>query len=222
MTGKQRGSSIPEVLTVTVIIGMLLSTMVVIVPLLTKAPLQMQSQVDNVNTAAIALYKIRRDFSEGDTTGVMGCSLTPSVSCSTPGVAPTKVDALVIATAQDATGAFLVDKATGNPQWRGLYIYWLVPNAAGTSYDLMRAWEPAPIFTPGVAVPTGVTSALVNPLVTLAMTITPAPVLSDSISKISLGADPVTSTISFKLVAGTTGGVDQTSTNFQSNTYARN
>ena len=63
MISRQRGTTIAEVLTVTVIIGMLLSAMVVIVPLLVKAPAQMQSQVDEVNTAAIALYKIRRDFS---------------------------------------------------------------------------------------------------------------------------------------------------------------
>jgi len=58
MKRKQRGTSIAEVLTVTVIIGMLLSAMVVIVPMLIRAPAQMQGQVDDVNTAAIALYKI--------------------------------------------------------------------------------------------------------------------------------------------------------------------
>ncbi len=221
MMTRQRGTSIPEVLTVTVIIGMLLSAMVVIVPLLVKAPVQMQSQVDNVNTAAIALYKIRRDFAEGDTTGVMGCSTAPVVSCSTVGMAPASVQALVVATAEDASGAFNID-LLGNPHWQGFHVYWLVPNSSGTSYDLMRAWEPASIWTSGSSVPTGVSSVVANTALTAAMAITPAPVLTNYISSISLGVNGTSSTINFELVAGTTGGVDQTQTNFQSDTYARN
>jgi hypothetical protein len=221
MTARHRGTSIPEVLTVTVIIGMLLSAMVVIVPVLAKAPLQMQSQVDNVNTAAIALYKIRRDFAEGNTNGVMGCSTTPVVSCSTLGATPISVQALVVATAEDASGTFKVDPL-GNPKWQGFHIYWLVPNSNGTSYDLMRAWEPAGIWTSGSIGPTNVTSGLVNPLVTAAMTISPPPVLTNYISSMQIGINGTSSTIRFQLMAGTTGGADQTQTNFLSNTYARN
>jgi hypothetical protein len=224
MMRQQRGTTIAEVLTVTVIIGMLLSAMVVIVPLLVKAPSQMQSQVDDVNTAAVALYKIRRDFSEGDAKGVMGCTTTPVVSCSTPGTGPTGVQALVVATAEDNTGAFQID-ANGNPWWQGFYVYWLVPNGTGTAYDLMRAWEGAPSIylstSPGGS-PVNVTAATVNPLLTAALAISPPPVLSNYIASMSLGDTTSTSTIQFQLVAGTTGGVDQTRTNFQSNTYARN
>src|ERR1700736_767191 len=140
----QRGTSIPEVLTVTVIIGMLLSAMVVIVPLLVKAPLQMQSQVDTVNTAAIALYRMRRDFSQGDTNGVMVCKTTPVVSCSSPPAAATSTQALVVVTDDNGTGKFNVDQFTGYPIWSGIYIYWLQLNSAGTAYDLMRAYEPSP------------------------------------------------------------------------------
>jgi hypothetical protein len=227
---QQRGTTIAEVLTVTVIIGMLLSAMVVIVPMLVKAPSQMQGQVDDVNTAAVALYKIRRDFSEGDAKGVMGCTTTPVVSCSTPGAGMTGVQALVVATAENASGAFQID-GNGNPEWQGFYVYWLVPNSAGTSYDLMRAWEPAPGYptTPAIYSPTSiggapvsVTSGLVDPLVTAALALSPPPVLTNYITSMSLGDTSSTSTIKFQLVAGTTGGVDQTHTTFQSNTYARN
>ncbi|MBV8263534.1 MAG: hypothetical protein JOY87_06915 [Candidatus Eremiobacteraeota bacterium] len=67
-----------------------------------------------------------------------------------------------------------------------------------------------------------VNAATVNPLVTAAMAISPAPVLTNYIAQIKLGDTTSTSTIQFELVAGTTGGVDQTHTTFQSNTYPRN
>jgi hypothetical protein len=226
MTLRQRGTTIPEVLTVTVIIGMLLSTMVVIVPLLTKSPLQMQAQVDEVNTAAIALYKIRRDFSEGDTIGIMGCTTAPVVACSTPPappLPPTSYAALVVPTAENAAGAFQID-TDGNPHWQGFYVYWLVPNASGTSNDLMRAYVPQPIWTLGLSTPDPslVNVALVDATVTLAMATSPPPVLTNNIALMKVGEVSTTSTVDFQLVAGTTGGVDQTQTMFQSDTYARN
>jgi hypothetical protein len=220
MMTRQRGSSIPEVLTVTVIIGMLLSAMVVIVPLLAKAPMQMQSQVDQVNTAAIALYKIRRDFSEGDTSGLMGCTTAP-VACSTISAGSTTYQALAVATAENASGAFQVDPATGDPSWRGFYIYWLVPNSTGTAFDLMRAYEAAPLGIAANGSPSGVTSAVVQTALTAAMALSPPPVLTNYISSMKVGDVATTSTINFQLVAGTT-GTDSTHTNFMSNTYARN
>ena len=217
----QRGTSIPEVLTVTVIIGMLLSAMVVIVPLLVKSPLQMQSQVDTVNTAAIALYKIRRDFSQGDTNGVLVCSITPTVTCSTPPSTATSTQALVVVTDDNGTGVFGVDPKTGYPAWSGVYIYWLQLNAAGTAYDLMRAYEPA-VITASNGVPTNVDATLAQTLVSLALLISPPPVLTNNIADMQLGISGSPSTIDFKLIAGTIGGVNQTQTNFQGNTYARN
>ena len=213
---RQRGFSIPEVLTVTVIIGMLLSAMVVIVPVLAKAPMQMQSQVDQVNTAALALYKIRRDFSEGDAAGIMACATTPVVSCSAASPGMQSVQALAIATAENAAGAFQVDTA-GNPKWSGFYIYWLTLNATGTAYDLMRAYEPASGIPSLNGIPT-VTAAMVNPLVAAAQSISPSPVLTNYIASMSLGDNAASSMIKFQLVAGTTGGVDRTNTNFVSNT----
>ncbi len=221
MMKRQRGTSIPEVLTVTVIIGMLLSAMVVIVPLLVKAPLQMQSQVDTVNTAAIALYKMRRDFSQGDTNGVMVCKTTPVVSCSTPPTAATTTQALVVVTDDFGTGKFNVDQITGYPVWTGVYVYWLQLNSTGTAYDLMRAYEPATI-TAVNGVPNNVNAALATTAVTAAMLISPAPVLTNNIADMELGISGTPSTINFELIAGTIGGVDKTQTNFQGGTYARN
>jgi len=220
MMKRQRGTSIPEVLTVTVIIGMLLSAMVVIVPLLVKSPLQMQSQVDTVNTAAIALYKMRRDFSQGDTNGVMTCSITPVVSCSAPPTTATSTQALVVVTDDDGTGVFAVD-ANGYPKWSGVYVYWLQLNSTGTAYDLERAYEPAIIKSMN-GIPTNVDAVLASTAVTAAMLISPAPVLTNNIADMEFGVSGSPSTINFELIAGTIGGVDQTQTDFQGNTYARN
>ena len=95
----------------------------------------------------------------------------------------------------------------------------------------MRAWEGAPIVgglpsiysptAPGGA-PVSVNAATVNPLVTAAIAISPPPVLSNYITSMDLADTASTSIINFELVAGTSGGADQTQTNFQSNTYARN
>src|ERR1700694_6141328 len=122
----QRGFSIAEVLTVSVICGMLLTAMAIIVPAVLSAQRHMQSKDDDVNTAAIALYKIRRDFSESDTTGVLGCTTTPLVSCASYTVL-TPVMALAVASPDNGSGQF-VDQITGYPNWQGIIVYWLLPH----------------------------------------------------------------------------------------------
>lgn len=223
---KQRGFSVAEVLTVTVICGMLLAAMVVIVPILLKSPAQMQAQVDDVNTAAIALYKIRRDFSQGDPKGVFGCTLQPIVICQSYS-SLTSVPALAVATADDGTGQFKVDPNTGYPKWQGVVVYWLVPNSTGTAFDLMRAEITSP--TGGVqnigSGPNGIpllTADNAQLAVTAAMLISPPPVLANYILGMQMGTNNATSTVSFSLNAGTNSGSNQTSTNFASDTYARN
>jgi len=222
----QRGFSIAEVLTVTVILGILMSALAVVVPAMLHAPAQMQAQVDQVNTAAIALYKIRRDFSEGDTSGVMGCQTSPVVTCSAVGTGLTNVQAMAVITAENPPGTFNVDPQTGYPSWQGFYVYWLEPDQTGQAYDLMRAWEPFPGAPASIHVTNGVpdelTGLMVAPLVTAAMALTPSPVLTNYIDSMSLGDVPGTSTVNFELIAGTYSGSSITQTDFQANTYARN
>jgi prepilin-type N-terminal cleavage/methylation domain-containing protein len=227
---KQRGFSIAEVLTVTVILGILTSALTVVVPEMLHAPLQMQSQVDQVNTAALALYKIRRDLSEADTSGVMGCTITPVVSCNALGNGLTPEQAVAVVTAENPPGTFNVntaDNASGNnigyPAWQGFYIYWLVPDQSGQAYDLMRAYEVSPsTITATNGVPNNINAAMVNPLVTAAMAISPPPTLTNYIEQIEVGDNPGSSIINFELIAGTFSGGNITQTDFQGDTYARN
>jgi prepilin-type N-terminal cleavage/methylation domain-containing protein len=225
MMNRRRGFSIAEVLTVTVILGILLSTLAMVAPAMLRVPGQMQSQVDEVNTAALALYKSRRDFSEADTSGVMGCTTAPVVTCSALGPGLTSVQAMAVVTAENPPGTFNVDQKTGYPSWQGFYVYWLAPDASGQSFNLMRAWELEPLTDPITSkngTPSNINAAMVEPLVTAAMAITPAPVLTNYIESLNLGDNPNSSTIQFELIAGTFKGADRNQTDFLANTYARN
>lgn len=226
---RQRGFSIAEVLTVSVICAILLTAMVMIVPLVMRAPRQIQAQVDDVNTAAIALYKIRRDFAESDSSGVMGCTTAPVVTCSTYS-SPTTVQALTVASADNGGGQF-VDPGTGYPLWQGIIVYWLVPNADGTAFDLMRAFIPEPVSLgpPLVATiksgPGGtpiISAVMAQAAVTTALLINPPPVMANYIKQIQVGTNNATDMVTFTLTAGTSSGSSLSSTTFQSNTYARN
>ncbi|MDQ6781336.1 MAG: hypothetical protein M3Z37_09335, partial [Candidatus Eremiobacteraeota bacterium] len=192
----QRGFSIAELLTVSVICGMLMTAMVLMAPVVLKAPRQVQSQVDDVNTAAIALYKIRRDLGQSDTTGVLGCTTSP-VACASY-TSPQNVGGLVVATADDGTGQFHVaDQFSlhpGYPDWRGVWVYWLAPNADGSAFDIMRAYiaEGKGVIPQG---PNGVpqlSTATAQTALTAAMLITPTPVLANYIKTISVGVDTTT------------------------------
>lgn len=220
---RQRGFSLAEVLTVTVILGILMTALAMVAPAMLHAPAQMQSQVDQVNTAAIALYKIRRDFSEGDTSGIMGCQTAPIVTCSAVSPGLTKVQAMAVVTAENPPGKFNVDPASGYPLWQGFYIYWLVPDATGQSFNLMRAFEPdVGAITTTNGVPNNINGVMVTPFVILAMGLSPAPVLTNYIDSMSLGDVPGTSTVNFELIAGSFNGANISQTDFQANTYARN
>jgi len=218
---RQRGFSIAEVLTVSVICAILMTAMVMIVPLLLHAPHQIQSQVDDVNTAAIALYKIRRDFSESDTTGVMGCTTAPIVSCSQY-TSPTTVTALTVASPDNGGGQF-VDPASGYPLWQGIIVYWLVPNSDGSAFDIMRAFIPEPGKIPyGPGGTPMVSAVLAQTAVTAALAISPPPVMANYIKQMQVGINSANNIVTFSITAGTTNGNSLSSTTFQSNTYARN
>jgi prepilin-type N-terminal cleavage/methylation domain-containing protein len=136
----QRGFSIAEVLTVLVIVGLALSVIAFAIPLILKGPTEAQSQVDNVQSAALALYKMQHDARPSTIKGVFSCSTTPMVFCSAPPPPLTQTQAVVLVTA-NGTGQFMLD-SKGNPNWSGYIVYWLTPNADGSSNELRRAFVP--------------------------------------------------------------------------------
>jgi len=153
---------------------------------------------------------------------VCGWELPPPEHRVPPDPAHPLDPALVRKTVIIGLGRVAPGPTSGYPNWQGYYVYWLVPNSTGTSYDLMRAWQGASLGIGPGGVPTGVTAASAGTALTTALAISPPPVLTNYITSMSLGDASSSSTINFELMAGTTGGADQTQTTFQGGTYARN
>lgn len=138
----RRGFSLAEVLTVLVILGLIMTVIAFSVPLALRGPLEAQSQVDNVNSAALALYKLQHDTRPSTIKGVFSCTTAPTLSCTqpTPGPVLPSAQSLVLMTADDSSGQF--QSLNGAPSWQGFVIYWLTPNADNTSNELRRVYVP--------------------------------------------------------------------------------
>lgn len=154
MTKRQRGFTIAEMLTVLFVVGLMLGAVAFAMPLFMNAPVQAQSQVTEVQSSALALYRMQHDARQSDINGMFTCAMQPVVSCATPAPPvvgqPATVQAVVMVTADDGSGVFEDNGTdTGLPQWQGFVVYWLVPNADGTSNELRRAYLDYPI-TPGL------------------------------------------------------------------------
>jgi prepilin-type N-terminal cleavage/methylation domain-containing protein len=224
MKRRGRGFTIAEVLTVLVIVGLILSAVAMTTPMILRGQSQVQAQVDNIESSALALYRVQRDLRQSDTGGIFDCTATPVVVCSQPNTSPVATPALVIATADNGTGEFQPDAATaGSPKWQGFYVYWLTPNADGTSNDLKRAYFPWP--GPGQMVlsvanhPT-VQAAAVTALSTLLGSGNPETVAQDVID-IKASIDTTNSIVSLRLDSGNTSGTVSSMT-LWGDSYVRN
>lgn len=146
---KQRGFTLAEMLTVLVIAGLAMSVIAFSIPLILRGPGEAQLQVDDVNSAALALYKMQHDARPSNIQGIFACSISPVMVCNAPAPGPSlpPAQAVVILSA-DRSGQFRID-GSGNPAWQGFVVYWLTLNADGTSNELRRAFY----SMPGVTLP---------------------------------------------------------------------
>jgi type II secretory pathway pseudopilin PulG len=217
-----RAFTIAELLTVLVLFGLLLTTVAAVIPAVLRSPAQMQSQVDEVNAAALALYKVQRDTRQSDAGGVFNCATSPVVTC-VQQLGPVPVNTQAIAIAGDDGGTQFVNQNTSQTKWQGYIIYWLAPSTSGVGFDLMRAFEA--VNPPnGIPLINGVpqfqtTDAVAS--VTTAIAV-PAPSVAAQdvrqlLSSVTLG----NGIVALRMVAGVNRG-DQTSVTLQGNTYARN
>jgi type II secretory pathway pseudopilin PulG len=214
-----RGFTIAELLTVTVIFGLLLTTIAAVMPVVLKSPSQMQAQVDEVDAAALALYKVQRDARQSDINGVFNCTITPLVACvQQVGPVPQNTQAIAIA-GDDGTTQFVNN--VGGTKWKGYVVYWLAPSAAGVGMDLMRSFQSItpfpfnngnlPIFQTSDAI-TAVVAAVAQPSPSVA-----APDVRQLLSSVS----PADGIVALQMVAGVNRG-DITGITLNGNTYARN
>lgn len=215
----QRGFTIAEVLTVMVIVGLILGSIAMAMPLFLKAPTEAQLQVDNVQTAALALYKVQRDLRQSDPSGIFSCSMPPLVVCTTANGPPSPTPALVVLTADNPSGEFKPN-ANGGPDWQGFNVYWLTPNSDGTSNDLKRAYFPDPIWNfPVLSLGTQEATAAV--VLTTVLTTGSAVTVATHVRQLSVSVDKTSNIAGLQLDGGDlTGNVSRLS--LTSNTYVRN
>jgi type II secretory pathway pseudopilin PulG len=215
----ERGFTIAELLTVCVLFGMLLTTIALVIPAVLKAPAQMQAQVDEVDAAALALYKVQRDARQSDVNGVFDCSTSPIVVCTQQSGA-VATQAIAIA-GDDGSSQFVNIGGLGVDQtkWKGYVVYWLAPSITGVGLDLMRAFVPEsisfspsglPVFDPVVA----------GTAVTLAIALASPTVAAPDVRQLAAGISPG-NIISLQMIAGVNRG-DITGITLHGDTYARN
>jgi type II secretory pathway pseudopilin PulG len=213
-----RAFTIADMLTVTVLFGLLLTAVAAVIPAVLRSPSQMQAQVDEVDAAALALYKVQRDARQSDINGVFNCSTAPIVACAQQtGLLPVNTQAVAIA--GDGGSTQFVDKI-GQPKWQGYVVYWLAPSAAGVGTDLMRAFfkiNPFPVlngspnFSAGDAV-NSVTWAVAQPSPSVA---------APDVLQLLASVTPSDGIVALQLIAGVNRG-DITGITLNGNTYARN
>jgi len=207
----QRGFTLAEILTVLVIMGLMLCVVAFCVPLFLNGPQEAQSQVDNVESAALALYKMQHDTRPSTIKGVFACTTLPIPACSqpTPGPSMPPTLAVVIQTA-NGTGQFMLQN--GNPNWQGFIVYWLTPNADGTSNELRRA------FVPMIG-PYDVTGAAAA--VVAALGLTSYTTVAQDVVDMRFAVDMSTNTVDLQLDGGDKTG-NKSSLQLAGNSYVRN
>lgn len=215
-----RGFTIAELLTVLVLFGLLLTTVAAVVPTVLRSPNQMQAQVDEVNAAALALYKVQRDTRQSDVNGVFNCTTAPMVTCAQQ-IGSTPINTQAIAIAGDDGSPQFVNQQTDQTKWKGYVVYWLAPSASGVGLDLMRAFVPVPGNIPLLnGNPVFQASDAMN-CVTTAIGLASTSVDAQDVRQLLASVTPANGMVALQLVAGVNRG-DQTSITLQGNTYARN
>jgi type II secretory pathway pseudopilin PulG len=235
MRRSQRAFTIAEMLTVLFVVGLMLSAVAFAMPLFMRAPLEAQSQVDNVESAALALYKVQRDVRQSDVNGIYNCSLPPAPVCAIvtpppPTVTPGPTQALVLVTADNPNGLFQVGGGGGGggggvagyPKWQGFIVYWLTPNSDGTSQALHRAfYADSSISTDKFGQPVGLSQALAEVVLAAAMTAPGSETVAQDVAALRTSVDSVNNIAHLQVDGGDTTG-NRSSLDLTSNSYVRN
>ena len=213
MKRSQRGFTLAEILTVLVIMGLMLSVVAFSVPLFMSGPQEAQSQVDNVESAALALYKMQHDTRPSNIKNVWSCTTALACTQPTPGPNMPTAQAVVVLTA-NGTGQF-VTNSSGSPQWQGFDVYWITPNADGSSNELRRAFVSV-AFANNTPVPADAVGAL-----TTALGLTTYTTVAQDVWDMKFAVDKTTNTVDLQLDSGDNKG-NMSSLRLAGNSYVRN
>ena len=221
----RRGFTIAEVMTVLVILGLILAVIAMITPIIFRSQSQVQAQTDSIQSSALALYKVQRDVRQSNIGGVLACTTVPVAVCTQPTSAPSaqQTQAIAIVTADNGTGQFVPNNA-GLPKWHGFVLYWLAPNADGTSNDLKRAYYAWPTSNPlniaTMPLPT-VEADAVLALTTVLAAPQSATSVAQDVRTLRMSVDTQNNIVLLGLDGGNTSG-NVSSLNLTSNSYVRN
>lgn len=132
---RQRGTTIVELMTVLVVLGLLMSLIVGIFAPLLRAQSQSAAKLDTVQSAAAALYRIQRDLRQTYYLSAYACTTGAGATCSQPTSFSTTTSAIALMTAyQNGTGPFQITQGSspnvGQPNWQGVTVYWIDSSGA--------------------------------------------------------------------------------------------
>jgi prepilin-type N-terminal cleavage/methylation domain-containing protein len=144
----QRGNTLPELLIVVVVLGLLMTMLAAIFAPLMRSQSRSQAKLDTVQSAAAALYRIQRDLRQTDYLSTWACTTGSSASCSQPTTFGSTTAIAFPTSYQNGTGQFQLQpngSNVGQPNWQGIMVYWL-----DSSGDLHWAFDaPAGKSWPG-------------------------------------------------------------------------
>jgi len=144
----ERGSSTVELLIVSVIFSLLLTTLVSATLPILRAQSRNQAKVDTLQSSAVQFYRLQRDLRQSYYLSVYACSTSGTPSCSQPSDFSSTYSALVFPTAYaNGNGQFQLSSggsASGQPNWQGVTVYWIDGSAT-----LHRSFDVPTGFTTG-------------------------------------------------------------------------
>lgn len=214
-----RGTTIVELMTVVVILGLLMTMLIAVIAPMLRSQSRSQAKLDTVQTAAAALYRIQRDLRQTYFKSAWACTTSGSVSCSQPTTFGTTT-AIAFPTAYlNGTGQFqlvAIGPNAGQPDWQGVMVYWI--DASG---DLNWAFDTP---TTGFTVQNkGLNSAGAAQAVTAATTgAVQKTEIAASIQQLEMAIDPTqTNIISLQMQAQSTVNGAPNETTYRSDVLAR-
>jgi hypothetical protein len=220
---RQRGTTMAELLTVTVVLGLLLSFAISLVAPVLSAPSKLQSKVDTLQSVTSGLYRLQRDIRTSDIGGDWACTSGATPTCTQSYSSLTSTPVLAVVTALSSSNVFTYNSTTGSstvgePIWQGVMVYWVAASTSGGS-NLKRAFV---AFVTPIQAPTMPTQAQVQTAVITALALSSAFVAVPHIGQLLVDFNSATHVIGLKLVTTGTEDGRTNETSYESDTYARN
>lgn len=216
-----RGFSIPEVLTVSGIAGLVAVLIVVLTgPMLSASNAELASlhQIQMMDTT---LYRLQREIRQSDPNGIFTCSLSSGqMSCALASnlSAPADISYLAILTARSAGTGQTTWDGSGRPAWTGFNVYWLAADGHGTN-TLLYNFGPA-------NVPAGPNPVLLNSVVAAAVAqavaAPGATMVAEHVQRVQTMVDVTHDHVTLHLAGLATYGSATSELSTQGDVYARN